>query len=310
MNRVLVVEDSATQALKLRQLLELNGLRVEFAQNGEEALAKLSGGDFDLIISDVLMPGLSGYAFCKRVKSDPVRCNIPLVLLTMLRSPMDIMNALECGADCFITKPYDPAALVHRVNDLLDGRGRSAPGSPCSGVEVTVRGKRYRIRADSGQLLELLLNALEDAVRINRDLDAEQRGFTATRAALEERARHIEDLARGSEEMYRTLMDHSREAVMIVDERGGILEANYAAGALLGRPSDGIVGRAATEFGFPLEPAVQAGDGVSGATGRGMTHRVQRADGSSVLVDVVVVSARVNTRPLRFVFAHQLRETG
>src|SRR5687768_7491719 len=105
--RVLVVEDSPTQAERVRLLLEGEGYEVELARNGREGLRRAHAAPPDLIISDVMMPELDGYAFCQAVKSAEAMQRIPFVLLTERNAPADILLGLQHGADNFITKPFE-----------------------------------------------------------------------------------------------------------------------------------------------------------------------------------------------------------
>src|SRR5262249_4680080 len=116
MRRILVVEDSRTQAEELRFILEAAGFTVTVASSAERALVEFAASDFDLVLSDIVMPGLSGYDLCRKLKADPARGNVPAVLLTTLNDPMDILQGLDCGADNYITKPYDKDALLERLD--------------------------------------------------------------------------------------------------------------------------------------------------------------------------------------------------
>src|SRR5258708_39773711 len=81
-NRILVVEDSLTQALHLQILLEEAGADVTVASDGQAALERLFEASFDLIITDVMMPGMTGYELCRAIKDDPAKRQIPVILLT------------------------------------------------------------------------------------------------------------------------------------------------------------------------------------------------------------------------------------
>ena len=122
--RVLVVEDSPTQARLLRLILEAEGFTVDVAGDGQAALTRLAAASFDLVVSDVLMPGLTGFELCRVIKADPALCDIPVVLVTTLREPLEIVQALEVGADSFVRKPYEPDALVVRLRSLLAQRAQ------------------------------------------------------------------------------------------------------------------------------------------------------------------------------------------
>src|SRR5580693_7156907 len=117
--RVLVVEDSLTQAKKLEVILRSVGFEVVVARDGRQGLDAFRTGPYDLVLSDVLMPGISGYDLCRTIKSSPEGKNIPVMLLTSLSKPIDIIRGLECGADNFVNKPYDGDYLITRIRSLL-----------------------------------------------------------------------------------------------------------------------------------------------------------------------------------------------
>ena len=102
--RILVVEDSRTQAEALRLLLEASDYQTEVAPDGETALELVRKGAFDLVVSDVTMPGISGYEVCRQIKTVLRRRDLPVLLLTALSDPMDIVQGLEAGADGYVTK--------------------------------------------------------------------------------------------------------------------------------------------------------------------------------------------------------------
>jgi signal transduction histidine kinase/DNA-binding response OmpR family regulator len=174
--RVLVVEDSATQAAALAALLEEHGYETAVARDGEAALALVASTSFDLVLSDIVMPGLSGYEVCRRIKTELGRRDLPVVLLTGLSDPMDIIRGLECGADNYITKPYERAHLLARVRQVLDNREMRRATPDGEGVEITFLGARFTITADREQVLDLLVSSYEELVRTNQAVrQAEQR---------------------------------------------------------------------------------------------------------------------------------------
>ncbi|MHB8767261.1 MAG: response regulator, partial [Deferrisomatales bacterium] len=116
---ILIAEDSPTQALELQHLLESDGFRVTVAANGRDALEKLRADPPALVLSDVVMPELDGYELCRAVKQEPALRHLPVVLLTALNDPADVVRGLECGADNFLTKPYLGQMLVSRVRHIL-----------------------------------------------------------------------------------------------------------------------------------------------------------------------------------------------
>lgn len=176
--RVLVVEDSATQAAALAALLEEHGYEPVIARDGVEALAIVVDGGFDLVLSDIVMPGPSGYDVCRRIKTELGLRDLPVVLLTGLSDPMDIIRGLECGADNYITKPYERAHLLARVRQVLDNREvrRRSGGTGGAGVDITFLGTPFTITAEKEQILDLLVSSYEELVRTNHAVrQAEQR---------------------------------------------------------------------------------------------------------------------------------------
>ena len=120
---ILVVEDSPTQAEHLRYRLEQQGYKVHVAPNGEEALQMVGRIRPAVVISDILMPQMDGFLLCKKIKSDENLRNIPVILLTALSDPQDVLKGLECGADDFITKPYDEEYLLAKIRYTLINAG-------------------------------------------------------------------------------------------------------------------------------------------------------------------------------------------
>ncbi len=103
---ILVVEDSPTQALELQFALERRGFKVDTAPNGRAAAEKMSRFIPTIVISDVVMPEMDGYELCRHMKNSRILQDVPIILLTALTDPREIIRGLESGADNFITKPF------------------------------------------------------------------------------------------------------------------------------------------------------------------------------------------------------------
>lgn len=171
MRRVLAVDDSVTQAEEVRVILESDGFVVDTASDGQTALDRLGASAFDLVISDILMPGLTGYDVCRHMKNEPRWQGIPVLLLTSLKDPSEVMRALECGADSFLSKPYKPEHLISRVNHLLETR-RERMEQRVSEPDVLFRGERFRVSSGKAQILGLLVSTFEDTVLRHQELIA------------------------------------------------------------------------------------------------------------------------------------------
>jgi DNA-binding response OmpR family regulator len=177
--KILVVEDSRTQAEMLKNTLEKHGYAVTVAENGRVALNVLDTVQPDIIISDVVMPVMDGYEFCRTVKDDERFRHIPVILLTMLTNSTDVIYAMVSGADNFITKPYQGEYLVSRLKKILSRKyaiaGPSVPEPP---IEFPLSGKKFTISHDRRQVIELLLSAYEAAVIQHQELLAAQKKLT------------------------------------------------------------------------------------------------------------------------------------
>ncbi|MGA2396047.1 MAG: response regulator [Candidatus Lustribacter sp.] len=241
MSRVLVAEDSPTQAELLRAILEQAGLEVVLAPDAERALSLLEQAPADLVISDIVMPGMSGYELCRRIKALPGHSSIPVVLLSTLREPMDIIRGLECGADSFLTKPYQPDQIVGRINTIL--QNRDLRGKVSFGIDIAFLGQRFNITSDKEQILDMLISTFEDTVRANRDLQQREAELAEAKRKVEEYAQVLEGRVHISEEKFRGFLTASPDAMLVVDERGTIILASQRVEAVLGYLPEELVGR-------------------------------------------------------------------
>jgi DNA-binding response OmpR family regulator len=115
--RILVVEDEESILEGVCDLLAFHGLLPTGAASGEEGLERGLGGDFDLVILDIMLPGMSGLDVCRRLRQElPL---LPILMLTAKGSEGDIVDGLRCGADDYVTKPFSVRELVARVEALL-----------------------------------------------------------------------------------------------------------------------------------------------------------------------------------------------
>lgn len=182
---ILIVEDSPTQAEQLKYLLERNHFNVTVAVNGKQALAALDNHKPDLVISDVVMPEMSGYDLSRAIKSNPHFDNIPLILVTSLSDVQDVLKGLECGADNFVRKPYDEKYLLARIDYLLMNRRARQSQKMQMGMEIYLSGQKHFVNAERQQILDLLISTYEEAVRVKEDLEVRQQELIS--AALYER---------------------------------------------------------------------------------------------------------------------------
>jgi DNA-binding response OmpR family regulator len=112
---VLVIEDDPCIADMLREILELDGYRVECALSGPAGLARMGAGDVDLVLLDVTLPGADGLQVCRRIRDEQSASRPSVVMLTVLGLPEDRRAGLAAGADEYLTKPFDLDELLDRV---------------------------------------------------------------------------------------------------------------------------------------------------------------------------------------------------
>ena len=187
MNRdVLVVEDSPSQAELVRADLEEAGYTVTSVPSGEAALEALHGDrTFGLVISDVVMPGMDGFALCSAIKTDRRLAATPVVMLTSLSDPLDVVRGLEAGADNFIRKPYHREQLLSRIESIVVNRSLRNAGNVQMGVELSFLGQRFMITSERQQILDLLISSFEDLILTNRQLRSREAELAEAREALE-----------------------------------------------------------------------------------------------------------------------------
>ena len=160
---ILIVEDSATQAIQLREFLERNGYLVSVAPSGVAALDAIRLRPPTVVIADVVLPNMDGFELCRRIKAEKASNTIPVILITALSAPQDIICGVECGADNFVVKPYDEKKLLAAIRHVLANRELREYGSFEMGIDVSLEGERHRISASRVQLLDLLLASYEAA---------------------------------------------------------------------------------------------------------------------------------------------------
>jgi len=184
---ILIVEDSRTQAEKLKYMLEEHDFHVVVAHNGQEALETLRRRKPTLVISDITMPEMDGYELCRRIRADDQMAELPVILLTGLSDPEDVFKGLECGADNFITKPYEQNNLLARIHYLLANIHLRHREKSQSSMEVLLAGRKHIITSDRAQILNLLLSTYETAVQKNGELAKARDEFAQLNQELEKK---------------------------------------------------------------------------------------------------------------------------
>jgi len=121
MAKILVVDDDTKIQMVVRIMLQKKGYDVKCVSSGLEAFQEIPEFKPDIIMLDVMMPGMGGYEVCRKLKSSESTKNIPVIMLTALGMGEDFEKAIENGADWYIVKPFNSRQLLSRVSMLLDG---------------------------------------------------------------------------------------------------------------------------------------------------------------------------------------------
>lgn len=166
--KVLVVDDEKLIVKGIRFSLEQDGMEVDTAFDGEEALQKATEQEYDLILLDIMLPKLTGFEVCQQIREFS---NVPIVMLTAKGDDMDKILGLEYGADDYITKPFNILEVKARIKAIMR-RTTTKPGKDevgkilesgdmrleCDGRRVYIAGKEINLTAKEFEVLELLLS--------------------------------------------------------------------------------------------------------------------------------------------------------
>jgi DNA-binding response OmpR family regulator len=205
--KILVVEDSRTQAEYLRHILESESYRVTLAENGNEALEQIAIDRPSIVFTDVVMPELDGYELCKRIKADEKTAAIPVILVTQLFDPVDVIRGLVAGADDFIIKPFEAGYIRSRLATILAAMQQPDPDENLPALPVTVGGKTYTVSSTRLRIFNILLSTYEVAISKNAELLDAQDRLGSLNAQLQQ---VVEDLKQSNSRLTRENIERQR----------------------------------------------------------------------------------------------------
>jgi len=181
---VLVVEDSPTQLIRVRHCLERFGYRVRAAENGAQALAMLEQSPAAIVVSDVMMPEMNGYELCREINNRDTLKHIPVILLTALAEPKDIIEGLKAGANGYVVKPYTDKTLIARIQYVQANLELRRHGNPEMGVQVYFANQRHFLTNDRLQMVDLLLSTYDAALQKSAELEIANRELKQALATI------------------------------------------------------------------------------------------------------------------------------
>ncbi|HEX8604563.1 MAG TPA: response regulator [Pseudoduganella sp.] len=193
---ILIVEDSPTQAERLRRLIQSVRYKARVAGNGRLALEAIAAHKPHLVLSDIVMPEMDGYELCRAIKADPAMRDIPVILVTSLNDPKDIIRGIECGADNFIRKPYAEDYLLNRIGHMLVNQKLRKDQNMEVGIALYLGEQKHFINAERQQILDLLISTYEQAVQVNSELQARERQVIELNMRLAHHAGQLETINR------------------------------------------------------------------------------------------------------------------
>ena len=212
---ILVVDDEPQKIELLEAYLVPQGYEIVKAANGEEALGKLSDNPIDLILLDVMMPGMDGFEVIRRVRQDKTHRSLPIILVTVLRETEDRIKGIEAGCDDFISYPVDKMELLARIRSLLKVKA----------YNDLMRNYRKELESEVTRRTEELKHALED---LQQDI-AERK--------------QAEEALRETKETLHALVQASPLAIITLDPDGNVTLWNKAAEQMFGWPESEALGQ-------------------------------------------------------------------
>lgn len=190
---IVIAEDSLTQAMELQFLLESQNYTVRLGHDGSEALELIRARKPDLVISDIVMPNMDGYALCGEIRSSPALHDLPVILLTALSDAEDVFKALECGADYFVTKPYREEFLLNKIGQIIPIRAKNEEVTSVRGTMV--RGAlELQIQSGPARVLNLLISTYENAVQQKKEVQQANDQLQAAHRELTRKNQQLEQL--------------------------------------------------------------------------------------------------------------------
>ncbi len=186
---IVTVEDSPTQSMQIQLLLEEAGFKVVDASNGKDGLEKVRAHKPDLVLTDLEMPEMNGYEMCAAIREDESIRHIPVIMLTTLSEPEDIIRGMSVQADCYVTKPYDDEFLLSKINDVLESPLVPKPGGSKTDFDFQFRGDQYTFATLPERIVSLLLSVYEDAILQNEELRRAEEELEKLNTELEERVK-------------------------------------------------------------------------------------------------------------------------
>ena len=311
---ILIVEDSLVQSEALKRKLEREGYRIAVAHDGSEGLTLAQTLRPALILSDIVMPVMDGYRMCREIKDSDAIKNIPVVMLTQLYEPEEIIRGLESGADAYLTKTVSEDQFMAKVRSLLINplQFSNRPDQKCISFEYM--DKQYEVHSGRAQTLSFLISTYESAIWHNTELNKVQKQLRTLNEKLEEivkeRTRELSNEIDERKQAEKALLESNQRYLRITEcltdflytvrvENGVAVETKQSANCekVTGyRPDEFdtdpyiwinmVVPEDREKILFRVKQILAGGDGPA------IEHRIIRKDGESRWVSDTIIPSR------------------
>ena len=189
---------------------------MRLAKNGEEGLQALREHPRTLVMSDINMPLMDGYELCHAIKLDEKLWGTPVILVTSLAEPKDIIKALDVGADGYITKPYVEEILLGRIRSLLANPATRKLAEERRKIQLEYGGEKHSVAVGSPQMANLMLSVYENSMVLNQELMHIQNQLNLLNEDLDEKVRERTAALQESEERFRNISESAQDAIIMM----------------------------------------------------------------------------------------------
>jgi len=244
--QVVIVEDSPTEAMRLRFAVEKAGLNCQTFPDGDQALAFIREHKPPVVLSDVMMPGMDGFQLCSAIKGDAELRGVWVILQTSLTETQHVVQALNSSADYYFTKPVDPDRLVIKLKSLL--KQKIDTNQDPKRLTISINDEPYAINSEPQAILNLMVATYENAVQQNEQLLWAERNLKETNAKLVEKFEELE----ASENRFRAVVETIPDIVYRIDPEGNFIFINSSVEAL-GYTPDELLGKHFSELIYPTD---------------------------------------------------------
>jgi PAS domain S-box-containing protein len=224
------------------------GYRVSVAKNGADALDMIREKVPSIVISDIEMPVMDGYKMCHKIKHDEPSKHIPVILLTDLADPKELIKVIHAKADGYVTKPFNCEVLISRIESLLFRPRQVDDPGPSAGLEFSYDGESYFLASDSRQILSLLIATYENSLQQRKELMEAQRDLLTVNNELGGKLIELQD----SEHKFSTLVQMIPDIVYRTDTQGRFTFVSDAV-SRIGYKAEELIGRHFSEIILPAD---------------------------------------------------------